>query len=102
MRVVELLSGLVPTTKIVGVLTSVIATSFLAGVGFILTVGDTAEVLAMVPEVVAAQEAMEGRMDSFQLRLDSADRDRTQILCLVRITVEGEDLSPLEVNRRCP
>ena len=77
-------------------------TTFGAGFGTAFGIGDTADMIALVPMMKETQEDMVVRMDNFEVRLTSADGDREQILCLVRLTAAGEPLSPLEVQERCP
>ena len=95
----ETLAEMVPSTKALGVIVSLAATAFMAGVGFVLGFGE----YARLPEDVITLQVQTDRTDDalatlrieFDESVVEAARERGQILC-------EEVLSPVEVNRRCP
>lgn len=102
MKLAEALAQLVPSAKAMGVIFTLAAGAFMAGVGAVLGFGEYAD----LPEDVAVLQSnavVDGAaIASLRRDMTSAARERTQILCLVRLTAEGEPLSPLQVNERCP
>lgn len=102
MKFLDTVAAAIPAGKALFWIVAGGVTMFSAGFGVAFGFGETAANIKLVPEIVATQIAFDTRMNAFQIRLDDADAAREQILCLVRLTAEGEPLSPLDVNRLCP
>lgn len=99
MTVTETLNSLIPTAKATMVIGGLIGTAFMAGIGTILGFGD----YAGLPEDVAVLQAWMLQADSSIVSLTSGMEDarieRSQILCLARLTATGEYRTPLEVQQ---
>ena len=107
-RVTEAAHSIVPSAQAFSILTAVSIGCFMAGVGTIVWFGDIADNITLVPGIVETQEIFRTQLNIFESRLDDGDQARQQILCLVRLTAAGEQLTPLEVQvyledpERCP
>lgn len=77
-------------------------TSFGAGFGMAFGVGDASDNLALVPVLRDNQAALTTRVGNVEVRLGDAEDTSERILCLVRLTATGEEISPLEIDERCP
>jgi hypothetical protein len=100
MSLAEIVGQAAWSAKSLTVVLSLSAGAFIAGAGA-MGAGYTS-----LPDKVATLQAQRVVADS-TLRylsegLEEAKRERTKILCLVRLTATGEVLSPLEVTERCP
>ncbi len=102
MKFLEQIAAAVPVGKALFWIVAGAITSFGAGFGMAFGFGETAANIKLVPVLVATQTAMEGRMTTFQVRLDNADVARDRIMCLVRLTVTGEIVPAVEIDERCP
>ena len=102
MRFAETLQQIVPSAKAIGVMVTVAAGAFMAGVGAVLNYGEWTDlpqdVALLQDQRVAADQSIAELGDG----LEEAATERARILCLVRLTATGEVLSPLEVTERCP
>jgi hypothetical protein len=102
MRVAETIQQVVPTAKAIGVVVTVAAGAFMAGVGAVLNWSEytdlPAEVSLLQDQRIAADESIAELGEG----LEEAATERARILCLVRLTATGEVMSPLEVTERCP
>jgi hypothetical protein len=102
MRVMETLQQVVPSAKAIGVVVTIAAGAFLAGVGAVLNWGEYTDLPADVSLLQEQRVAADGTIAELAEGLEEAALERARILCLVRLTATGETLSPLEVTERCP
>ena len=102
MRVMETLQQVVPSAKAIGVVVTIAAGAFLAGVGAVLNWGEYTDLPADVSLLQEQRVAADGTIAELAEGLEDAALERARILCLVRLTATGETLSPLEVTERCP
>lgn len=102
MKILDAIAQAVPTARWVFWMLAGAAAMF--GMGFTVAfgVGDSAENIRSIPLIAADVEVNSNRINGVVTRLDNADRDRTRILCLVRLTVQGETLLAVEIDERCP
>ena len=102
MRMAETIQQIVPSAKAITVVVTIAAGAFMAGVGAVLNWSEYTdlpqEVALLQDQRIAADESITELAEG----LEEAAMERARILCLVRLTVTGEVLSPLEVTERCP
>lgn len=102
MKWVELAQEIVPTGKAVVWISGAVATSFLAGIGWMTSTSAISKTVDTVPVLAEEVSGLTDRVNNVESRLDDADADRQRILCLLTLTATGEALSPFEVAERCP
>jgi len=102
MKWVELAQEIVPTGKAVVWISGAVATSFLAGIGWMTSTSAISKTVDTVPVLAEEVSGLTNRVNNVESRLDDADADRQRILCLLTLTATGEALSPFEVAERCP
>lgn len=99
---IEAVKAAVPSGKALAWIGGSIVMAFLAGIGWATGTSDVAAAVEQVPQLQQAVHANTERIDVIEGELQEAEQDRGRILCLVTLTAQGEELSPLEVNSRCP
>ena len=102
MKLFETIAEAVPTGKAIFWILAGAGAMFGTGFGVAFGVGDSAASIRSIPSLSRDVAANSGRINGVVIRLDAADRDRTRILCLVRLTVQGETLLAVEIDERCP
>lgn len=102
MRFAETLQQIVPSAKAIGVMVTVAAGAFMAGVGAVLNYGEWTDLPQDVALLQDQRVAADQSIAELGEGLEEAATERARILCLVRLTATGEVLSPLEVTERCP
>ena len=102
MRFAETLQQIVPSAKAIGVMVTVAAGAFMAGVGAVLNYGEWTDLPQDVALLQDQRVAADQSIAELTEGLEEAATERARILCLVRLTATGEVLSPLEVTERCP
>ena len=102
MKLAETIQQVVPSAKAIGVVVTLSVGSFLAGVGAILNWSDYTDLPQDVALLQGQRVAADESITELAEGLEEAAMERARILCLVRLTVTGEVLSPLEVTERCP
>jgi hypothetical protein len=102
MKLAETIQQVVPSAKAIGVVVTLSVGSFLAGVGAILNWSDYTDLPQDVSQLQGQRVAADQTIAELADGLEDAAMERARILCLVRLTVTGEVLSPLEVTERCP
>jgi hypothetical protein len=102
MRVAETIQQIVPSAKAIGVVVTVAAGAFMAGVGAVLNYGEWTDLPAEVSLLQEQRISADDNIAELAEGLEEAAMERARILCLVRLTATGEVMSPLEVTERCP
>lgn len=102
MRFLEGIIAAVPQGKALFWIIVGAMTTFGAGFGTAFGVGDASRMLEQVPFMQETQNSLVTRMGSVEVRLNDAEATSVRILCLVRLTATGEEVSPLEIDQRCP
>jgi hypothetical protein len=102
MRIAEVLQEVVPSAKAVGVVVTIAAGAFMAGIGAVLNWGEYTDLPQDVAQLQEQRVAADESITELAEGLEEAATERARILCLVRLTATGEVLSPLEVTERCP
>ena len=102
MRITETIQQVVPSAKAIGVVITIAAGAFMAGVGAVLNWGEYTDLPAEVSLLQEQRVVADDNIAELAEGLEEAAMERARILCLVRLTATGETLSPLEVTERCP
>ena len=102
MKIAEALQQAVPSAKAIGVVFTVAAGAFMAGVGAVLNWGEYTDLPQEVAQLQRQRVSADLSIAELGDGLEEAATERARILCLVRLTATGEVLSPLEVTERCP
>lgn len=98
----QTLSELVPSAKAITVIVTVSTGAFMAGVGVILGFGDYADLPERTAVLEAHAETADSLIAEFRSELETAAEERAQILCLIRLQLEENGLTPLQVAEECP
>ncbi len=101
-QVAAVLAAVVPSGKVAAWLIAGAVSVFMAGVGVTLNVSDFSDLPETVETMQITVDRNETNIRVLRIRADSATANRKRILCLVTLTATGEEISPLEVNARCP
>jgi hypothetical protein len=102
MRITETIQQVVPSAKAIGVVITIAAGAFMAGVGAVLNWGEYTDLPQDVAVLQEQRISADDNIAELAEGLEEAAMERARILCLVRLTATGETLSPLEVTERCP
>ena len=102
MKLAETIQQIVPSAKAITVVVTIAGGAFLAGVGAVLNWGEYTDLPQDVALLQGQRVAADESITELAEGLEEAALERARILCLVRLTVTGEVLSPLEVTERCP
>ena len=102
MRIAETLQQVVPSAKAIGVVVTIAAGAFMAGIGAVLNWGEWTDLPQDVAQLQQQRISADDNIADLAEGLEEAAMERARILCLVRLTATGEVLSPLEVTERCP
>jgi hypothetical protein len=101
-RIAETLQQVVPSAKAIGVVVTIAAGAFMAGIGAVLNWGEWTDLPQDVAQLQQQRISADDNIAELAEGLEEAAMERARILCLVRLTATGEVLSPLEVTERCP
>lgn len=96
------LESLVPTGKAIMWLLTAGSMCVMAGVGATLTLGEYRVLPEQVRTLAASDTAQERALMSLRDSVATTTRELRRIRCLTVLSVTGQTVNPLEIDRICP
>lgn len=102
MRLLEAFAAAVPQGKALFWIVGGFAMSFGAGAAAVMGFGETADNIALVPQMKITLDANVLRLDAVEISIEDAEEARNRILCIVSLNATVGTIVPSLLDEECP